>query len=248
MARLFSTTQIAERALRMMGEFPISESAPDGESLREALTWLELNMAELVGTERLFNRVPATIDLAITNGTQEYDLYTALGSALPDDRIQFIVEAWIEDGDENRYELTIVNRHKFEDVSKQTTNGRPVWLHVLEDRQAPIIRVFPTPDADDTTEWTLKLVVQLLSPNIAPSGVTGSVAGSALHGISHAWQRWLVYQLAHDLGNGAIRKLPEQSLARWEKMAVGAKARLLAFLNREHSSDSPTCDPAWAFE
>lgn len=243
MSRVLTANDICARALRAIGAFPVTDSAPDGEQLREAMYWLDLLMAETVGVGQMFSRYTDTLDLPITNGTGSYDFFTSLGSELPTDRIQYIENAWCEDGNGNRWPIEVTTREKFEDVSRSDESGRPVWLHI--DRTAsPTLRIFPTPATTDTTEYTLKLVCQMYAPNVAPAGVTGTQpSGSVLHDLGQAWQRWLVLRLSLDLGSGPITKLPESSLARFERMAAQAEQALEASENREHETSDPLCEP-----
>jgi len=247
LSRVLTANDICSRALRAIGSFPITESAPDGEALREAMTWLDMIMGETSGTERLFSRItPSTLPLTITNGTSSYVLYTALGVNLPTDKLQYITDCWMEDASGNRYEIEIVTREKFEDVAKPTTTGPPRWVWI--DRRAnsvtgPTLHIYPTPDVTDPQTWTLQLVGQTYAPNVAPSGVTGTLPiSSVAHDFGQAWQRWLVLQLSHDLGAGPIFKLQEPSLTRFAGMAAAAKLRLLAFENREHENTPPIAD------
>lgn len=244
MSRVVPAKNICEQALRAIGSFPTTESAADGEHLRQAMTSLDLLLAQLAGTMRLFSRVDATLTMAITNGTQSYSLFSTLGSQLPTDRIQYVIDAWLEDGDGRRYEIEIVNRFKFEDVCKLAQTGRPEWAYI--DRQfEPTLQIYPTPSSDDATSWSLKLVVQRYAPNVAPGGVTGTQpSGSVLHEMGQSWQRHLVFQLAHDLGSGLITKIGEQSLTRFKGIADEAKRALEAFENREHQTTAPICE-AW---
>lgn len=245
MSLVLTANEICARALRAIGAFPITESAPDGEALREAMSWLDLIMGEFAGSTKVFWLVTATLDIPLTNGTQSYDLVDALGSDLPIDRVQWPVEAWLEDGNGNRTPLVIVTLEKFESVSRVDETGPPCRIHI--DRSStPQLRVFPTPATTDTNSYTIKLVVQKFAPKLAPLGVTGTTpSGTSVTGIPQAWQRWLVLQLSHDLGSGPIHKIGEQSLARFIGGAKEAKEALLAFENREHDTEPPLCEPAW---
>lgn len=248
MSKILTAREIACEALGAIAAWPVTESAPDGEKVRKALTWLDLLMADLVGTERVFGRAePATLSMPITNGTQSYDLNDALGGDLPDDRIQYVIGAWLEDGNGNRSEIEIVTKQTFESVSKPTDTGVPTTIHI--DRlNSPTLRIYPTPAASDTTAWALKLSVQKFAPNVAPAGITGTnLTNSNVHAFGQAWQRYLILQLAHDLGSGPIHKIAETSLNRFAGMAVESKRRLLAFENREHETTPPLCD-AWGME
>lgn len=245
MSRVLTASEIGGLALRAIGQWPITESAPDGEMLREALTWLDLNMAELVGTERVFAFVPATLDVPITNGTQDYDLEATLGADLPVDKIQFPVAAWLEDGNGNRTPLEIATRQKFESVSRLDESGAPcrIWIDRLA--ATPTLHIFPTPAVTDTNTYTIKLDVQTYAPNVAPTGVSGSKpSGTFLTDFAQAWQRWLVLQLSADLGSGPVIKLQQQSIDNFTNKAGAAKVRLLAFENREQDTEPPICE-AW---
>lgn len=244
MSRVIPAKGICELALAAIGELPVSESAADGEALRRSMEFLDILLAQIVGTHRTFSRIDATLSMPITNGTQSYNLYTALAETLPADRIQFVTDAYLQDGNGNRYEIEIVRREKFEGVSKPAETGRPVMIYIdrLED---PTLQLFPTPASTDSTVWTLKLICQLYAPNVAPGGVTGTQPqASVLHKMGQAWQRYLVFQLAHDLGSGPITKIGESSLTRFLGIATDAKTELLAFENREQQTTPPIVE-AW---
>lgn len=249
MSRVLTASEICNEALGAIGSFPVTETAPDPQVMRRALTWLDMILGECVGATRHFRRLsPGTLTMPITNGTQDYDLYDALDDELPADGIQYVVEAWLEDGDGNRTPVEIVTEQAFEAVSLIDEEGPPCRIHI--DRQAdgidvsPTLRIFPTPSASDTTTYYLKLVCQRFSPNVAPGGVTGDMPVTAVaHEMGVAWQRYLVCRLAHDCGSGPILKLPETSLNRFAQMATTAKAALDAFENREHQTTPPVCEP-----
>ena len=232
--------QICERALRAIGAFPVTDSAADGEQLREAMDWLDLILAERAGVGKLFSLIPATLSMPITNGTQSYNLHSALGTDLPVDRIQFPIQAWLEDAAGNRSDVQIVKSETFEAVSKADVIGPPTMIHIDRLATTPILRIYPTPAVSDTTVWTIKLIVQTYAPNVAPGGVTGTTpSASVLTNFRQAWQRYLICQLSHDLGAGPIQKLPETSLTRFAGMAKQAKDELFAFENREHDDEAP---------
>jgi hypothetical protein len=430
MSRVLTSIEVAGKAIRMIGRWPITETAPDPESLREALGWLDLNLAQTVGVRRMFKRLDSTLTLALTNGTQSYDLEDALGTDLPDDGVQFVVRAWLEDSLRNRRPVEIVTREKFEDVSRIEESGSPCRIYIDRQDEGHTLQIFPVPPAssgfgtvlatatsgmtlsnDDLTAtktgsdalastalsqttrgatkvyaevhvdlqgipndtvvgiapstfpasatvgigdtatsfgwlggngqlftnglgsafgvtppyltghwlavavdrdaqtvsfrnittasawsgphsiaavgdidwalgvtlydagdsetvnfdddfvgtppdgytrwgglsitgpavWSLKLVVQRFAPDVSPTGVTGDTPGNIAHGFGQAWQRWVIFQLAHDLGCGAIHKLPEDALRRYAMVAEAAKAELLAFENREQDTEDPIC-------
>lgn len=243
MSRILTAKEICERALRAVGAFPVTQSAADTEHLREAMFWLDLNLAQLSGSTRIFWLVPDTVLQELENGVQSYALNTTLGADLPLDGIQFPVEAWLQDDAGNRGPLEIVQRHKFEDVCRPAEVGVPKFIYI--DRLvSPTMQVYPTLDADETAVYTVHLVVQRFSPNVSPGGVTGQQPQSGvLTGVRQAWQRWLILQLSHDIGSGPVYTLPESRLRRFKSEADSALSDLLAFENREHASTPPVCEP-----
>lgn len=249
MSQLLTAKHIAEEALGNIGEFPVTESAADPEKLRRAMTWLDLIMAQQAGSTRMFNLIPDTLSVVLTNGTTEYDLNTALGADLPLDRVQFPVDAWLENDAGTRRPVEIVTRDRIEGVNNVADTGDVCQIYIDRLPTAPKLRIYRTPATTDSTTWTLKIVVQTYAPNVAPGGVTGTTpSGSVLHGFRLAWQRWLILQLSIDLAGGAIVKLPKSSIDNWVGQATAAKLALEAYDNREHESTPPIVDSSESFD
>jgi|GEM_PF-1528112 len=252
MSKILAAKEICERSLRMIGAFPITESAADGEHLREAMTWLDLIMAEVAGSTILFNLVPATISQPLTAGVSTYALNNTLGAQLPVDGLQFPVEAFLvttpSSGVPIRCPIPIVHRDEFKQPENGALTGPPVMIHI--DRLPnPTMLIYPTPAPTDVNNYSIELDVQTYAPNVAPAGVTGTQPdGSIVTKFRQAWQRFLVSQLAHDLGSGPIFKLPEASLNRFGAMAKGARTKLEAFENREHETVPPICDSSESYD
>jgi len=244
MSKTLSATDICSRALRMIGAFPVTETAPDGEQLREAMSWLDLIMAEIAGTQELGFLQPATISMSLVAGQQAYDLSEELGENYPTNGIQFLQQCWLEDSGGNRSEVTIVIRETFEAHSDPDETGIPCELWV--DQLTPTtIKTFPTLPADEDSSFTLKLVVQTFAPNVSPKGVTGTQpSASTLHQFAQAWQRYLIYRLAVDIGSGPVEALPAQRITNFQKMADEAWTSLDSFHNRERSTEMPIAE-AW---
>ena len=97
MSNVYSAKELCERALRAIGAFPVTDSAADGEQLREAMTWLDLILAENAGINKLLFLIPSPtlVQFTITNGTGAYDLIAALGANAPVDGVQFPVAAYL---------------------------------------------------------------------------------------------------------------------------------------------------------
>lgn len=248
MSQSVTAKRVCELALGAIGQFPVTESAADPEHLRRAMEWLDLIQAEIAGTTRLFSLVPATLSVPITNGTSTIDVNQSLDGSLPLDRIQFPVNAWLEDQNGNRTPLSIVHRDQFDAVSRADTPGPPTMIYI--DRLvAPTMRIYPTPALTDPNTYVVKLDVQTYAPNVAPGGVTGTQSqASVLTGFRQAWQLYLVNRLAKSLGSGPIIKLPKSSLDEFRNDADRAKAQLDAFENREQETTPPICESAWSFD
>lgn len=244
MSQVLTAKQVCERSLRAIGAFPITESAADGEQLREAMSWLDLILSQEAGTNELFNLIPDSLTVPITNGTQVYPLGQTLAATLPVDNIQFPVRAWLQDGDGHREPIEIVGHQRFMTVEQPAETGPPRMVYIDHLAQTPTLSIFPVPATTDPNTWEIILDVQTYAPNVAPAGVTGAQpSGSVVHKFRQAWQRWMVSQLSHDLGSGPIFKLPESSLNRFGKMATDARMQLLAFENREKTTEPPICEP-----
>ena len=239
MSRTYTAREICAFALRQIGAFPVTETSPDGEQLREALSWLDLIMAERAGMGRLFWQIPASIKLNLQNGVQNYILSATLGADLPTDGIQFPVQAFLEDDKGNRSLLPIVARDTFKTVHKVDQTGIPVMIYI--DRLAsPTLSVFPILPAGHSTAYSIVLDVQTYAPNVSPSGVSGTrPQGSALTGFRQAWQRYLIFRLSHDLATGPIHKLAEGSLRTFRVEAEKADEALTAWENQQHDTEDP---------
>jgi hypothetical protein len=245
MSRILTAAEICERSLRAIGAFPLTESAADAEYLREAMFWLDLVMAQKAGTGELFFLVSEALPIEITNGTSQYDLNQALGSNLPADRLQFPLEAWLEDAAGNRTPLTIAKRQTFQAVCNDGTTGAPTMIYIDRLPTTPKMQIYPTPATSDPQAYTIMLVVQTYAPNVAPAGVTGTKPdASILTKFRQAWQRWLILKLNIDLAGGPIRKLPQTSIDNWKREAEAAEEALEAFENQEHDTEEPVCE-AW---
>ena len=245
MSQVFTARQLCERALRVINAFPVTDSAADPEHLREAMFWLDLLLSELAATEELLFLVPSPnqVEFTLTNGTGAYDLIGALGANAPVDGIQFPKAAYLQWPSGHRTPLEIVTRDDFMAVRKPEESGPPrlVYIDRLPDSQ---FYVWPIPATTDTNSYIVIFDVQTYAPNVSPAGVTGAQPKAAdITKFRQGWQRYLIWQLAHDLGSGPIFKRPETDLNRYGKSAAAARAGLLAHENREHDSEPPICEP-----
>lgn len=238
MSRVLTAKEVCERALRAIGTFPLSESAPDAEQLREAMFWLDLIMAEVAGTRRLLHLIPEPVQFALTPGVSRYPLKSTLAGQYPIDGIQFPVGAWVVTNS-GEVPIPIVRRDTWSQAQAQAATGAPRMVYI--DRAPELtLYTYPTLPLDAASPLLLQLDFQRNAPNVAPGGVSGAVPqDSTVTGYRQSWQRYLIMRLAMDIGSGPVIKLAEQSLARFERQALTAVHQLDAFENQEHDTEPP---------
>jgi len=222
MSRLFNASEIAAEALRKIGAYAINDSAPDPREHGLALNWLDLVMAELSGTQKCWWLVPQSIDLDLTSGTRTYLLTNILGSLAPDGMVFPVRAALLRNGTET--DLRLVTRQEYDAIAAKATAGTPELLHVDRLREATM-NVYPVPAE---AGLQVRLTFQKFAPTVA--------AGGNNHGLRLSWQRWAIYRVASDIGDGTVRHVPVNELKALEAKAREGKAALDAYDNREHQS------------
>lgn len=238
MSDLWAARKIAEAMLRRIGAYAVNDTAARSQDMEVALTCLDTLVAELAGTRERFWLVTDSLSLPLTAGTASYDLETALGSDWPGEGIEYVRQAWLENSTGKRFPLEIATRLKFDSVYDGEQSGQPEMIHVDRLVPSPTLRPWPIPSDG---EWTVKLVLQKLSPNIAGVGpIPRPNAGQSLYsGLPASWRRYAEYAGAADIGSGPVRKLPDSTTDKWRVIAAQSKAELEAFQNREHESTPP---------
>jgi hypothetical protein len=230
--------QICEGALRMTGAYAVNDTAPRPQDMGVALELLDDLIGELSGVMECFWLLTSTLTIPLIADTQSYDVRTALGSDYPSQGIEYFRDAWIENTSGERCPIEIGTRAKFESQSPQDSTGIPCLIHI--DRLAPIqtLRVWPVPT--DAT-WSLKVVIQALSPTVRGVGpVPKARDGESIStSLPSSWNRWTKFALAADCGSGPVRRLPTSETNNWRVIANAAKNDLLAFQNREHETTPP---------
>ena len=236
MSTILSARELCDRVLRKIGAFPITESAADPEHVQEVLYWLDLALAELPGTSRRFWMVSDTVSFPLLTGVQGYDLRTQLGDDWPEEGLEHVVEAWLQNSAGSRLPLDIVRRHDFEAQSKPSASGTPAIIYL--DRVAePTLQVYPVQATDD---WSIYLYLQKLGPNVAVTTPTpGTKKTDSALDIPAAWQRWAIFQVAADVGDGPVRKLARSTIDDWRGVAKATMAELDAFQNQKHETTPP---------
>lgn len=224
----FNSGEIAARALRKIGAFPINDAAPAPNELAEALYWLDLIVAELAGKQECFWLRPATMTQDLTVDEPAYTLSEF--DEYPPSGIVFPMKAWIRDPSGNDEPIKIIRRTEYEDLPVKDTAGTPECIYV--DRIAVERNLFTYPViAEDG--YQLRLLVQTYHHNLTGSRGENSPSGDVALRIGAEWQRFLVFMLSADIGDGPIRRIDDGKVKEWRAIAGGALAALNSFTNRE---------------
>lgn len=240
--KLFTSREIGELSLQLIGAYSVNDTAPDAEELERALKWMELNIGQLAGTQSCWWLMKYDLTFDLEADTTEYDLLEAFGAAVPGQEVLYPVAAYLvtenDDGTPNEVEIELARSHRWlEDTAREQT-GAPTMLHIGRDYPLKA-RPWPIP-TDDT--YSIRLVLQTFARSVLEK--EGEQAGDAAHGFSQEWQRWLVHATGADIGNGPVRTLPESRVNGYRLIAGAARAELQAFSNREKRSGAARTE-AW---
>jgi hypothetical protein len=241
MSAVLSAKQIGEEALRKIGAYSINDSAADGTELRVALNWLDLIMAELSGSTQIFWLMRNEVNLTLTTGQRQYTLPAALSAEAPGEGIQFVNSATLINETGTRTPLTVLDYQTYNAVANKDTIGDPTGIYV-ERLLQPVLYTYPVSQFDTALGQSrrIELNVQTFAGTLAGDRSVGGLQseGALQHGLRQSWQRWAIYTLAANLGDGTIRNLPSGRLDRLRDESRLSRAALLAFENRE-TFDAP---------
>lgn len=236
MARLYASNDIAERSLRMIGEFPITDEAVDSAKLTEALHWLDMLLAEKAGTAGdVVWLIPASFTLDLVGGTQAYDIMNDATDP-PETGIVYVIDAQYVDENGNSKPLKLLNRRDFDAITDSDQSGDPEAIHV-DRRNEPTLKTWPTPAAGVTGK-SIRLTVQTYAPSLTGAGSDDNGNAETAIDMPAAWNLWAVTALAAEIGDGPVRKLPEGTVTRRRKRAEELWDNLEAHANRETESRS----------
>lgn len=237
MSRLLPVAKIAEASLQRIGAFTVSMVAPDPDELARTIFWMDLIVAELVGTGRAHWLIPSTVTKALTADTASYSLSTFLGTDYPDDGILFPVRAYIRDAAGQDTPVDIISRDDYESLADKTNGGAPDRIYIDRQNNQQQLYVYPVPSDANSS---LRLVFQKYAPDLNAGTPDG--AGNIAHGFSAEWQRWLILQTAADIGSGPVRMIPAGESDRIKLEAQVAKEALFTSSNREIVTSPPVTE------
>jgi len=198
MAKLFSAREICTLAMRLAGVVAPQDTAAAESNTLVALSYLDLILGEKSGTTRLWFLVPVDLTFTYTADADSVDISALLGS---NNRIDMLRAAYNADTDD---EIALLRREDFDKIR----NGGTFPF-------APGRKLYVASDGDDTyTAYMRPVPTEALSVRVTGNklsttvtAATGSSSNLA-HGFETAWQRWMIYALAADIGNGPLARLP----------------------------------------
>lgn len=229
MSATLSPTKIALAALRQVRNVSWFQTGGEGPALSIALERLDMIMAELAGTERLWWLVDTDVEVAISAGTQDYNL----AGILNPDAQDVLRAAWMTT-EGKRQPLCLYRLIEWDGLEDRgyATGSGPEGIYV-EHTPASVMHLYKIP----TVDGTIALTMQTMATSI-------DNASGDPHGAPTAWQRYFVLALSADIGAGPIERLSEAEINRLKADANMALIKLLA-RNRKENVHRPRMVRPW---
>ena len=211
---LLTVSQICERALRKIGAYPIRGGSLRPEELAEARYWLDMMMGHQAARMRTPWLIADTAQIALVASQQDYDLRQEIGAQVVPDGLQFIVAVWLYDVDAGRdiRRISLLNRGEWEAIEDKSRTGSPECAYIDRTRW-PVMRLHPVPDGAQSLR--ARVVYQKLASNFLNRKFSDKT-----YDLHECWNLWAVTELAGQLGDGPVRKLPQDEVRDMKKDAA----------------------------
>lgn len=218
-SRTYTSSEIAELAMRKSQVLGSYDTAATEQQTSVALKFLDLIMAEFISTEELqqFTAIGQTLSLATD---------TASYVAAFTDELDYVHEVSLRSSSGLDTPLKMLNRQEYDEIEDKTKGGLPRSVYIPNDGTNTYI-FYPVP----TSTHAGKTVVS----NGQKFGTNQSKSDAA-HGLPASFQRYLVHQLACDVGDGPLINADSKSYKRWARTADRAKDRILGAANKANTS------------
>lgn len=236
MSRIFTVREIVDRALRKIGAYSIRDQGADGEEVTESLMWLDMIVADRFSQQRTHMVVPSTITMALTTGVDTYVLDQVLGTAAGGG-VEYVANIALVlnnggSGEPCRQEIKMVSRDIWEARPTPGQTGQPCMA--LVDRNVPVtLKIGPKPQFTSPATWSLEIVIQQI-----PMDFTLADEERAMR-MRSCFNLWAVKALAAEIGDGPVRRLPQEETRLWKAEADAHWADLLAMDMQENTSAPP---------
>lgn len=227
MARILEVREVCERALRRIGSYSIRDSQADAAEMAEARHWLDMLMGHVAARRRTWWLVAETASVTLTIDEPDY----VLSAVLPDgDAMSSVISVTAVNLETDaRDPLEVWRRWEWEERDATLVTGPPRAVYI--DRSStPTMRVWPTPS--DPLTHRLDVVFQRVSPNL----VTGA-ASERITAFREQWNLYIVTALAAQIGNGPVRKLPQDEVREMQGQAESLLFDLECFDAHEQAGE-----------
>lgn len=227
MGQVATALVLAENALRRVGSYAPKDTGADPDHLSIALTALDAAVKELSGTLRAWWLIPSNVSLVLTAAENPIDI-VAKSSAIVTGTFQFLFDAKISrsvgSGQVYDRDLKVITRREYNEIPDKDVAGYPASLYIDRTPLSPLVFLHPVP-------WDANFTIHITYQKYAADQTSKS--GRVATGLDQAWERWADYQVASDIGDGPVARLPADELTRYERKAEIARTRLENFQNRE---------------
>lgn len=221
MPTIFSARGLAEIALQNIGSFPVSEEAADPAELSRAVQRLELIMNDTLG-QNAVTSTWKTLEIPLSANVSSY----RIADFSDGDGVQFVFDTFLQDiqnGVSTTISLLDSVTERGWDLLDHSSTGDP--LRTFVDRtNDPYLHINPMPGTDyETGTRSVKLQIQSFATKITREG-TGGVNIN----FRPTWYLYLTNKLSYELGKGAIRRLTDGELERYQKDYMMSEANLIS--------------------
>lgn len=224
--------RVARNALKTIGAFPSSRSAPDPGEYSTALEWLEMVLNTTSGIRPLagFYRL---VDIPLESGVGDYLLSDFDDSA----RTAHVFSVSLINGTADPLPLKMLWESESADENLNDT-GESRRVVITKDRD-PTLKVYPTPTStQEDAGQLLRLRIQTWHDEIDVDGI----ADSDLL-LRPAWYLWLTKRTAYEIGCGPVRRLGEGELKRLQDDSEKLEMQLLARDGKNNGPYPPVTEP-----
>lgn len=227
MAKVATALDLAERALRRVGSYAPHDTGADPDHLSIALASLDSAVKELSGTITAWWLIPTTVDISLTAGENPISIVKKT-NLITTDNFQFLYDAKISrpTGGAQTYQrdLVQISRRKYNEIPDKANAGYPNSIYISREVLVPLVFLHPVP-------WDANFTLHVTYQTYAADQTKDS--GRTTSGLDQSWERWAEYQVASDIGDGPVARLPDSEVTRYERKAETARVRLEGFQNRE---------------
>lgn len=233
MARQLTVAQVCERALRKIGAYSIRDTGARAIEMAETREWLDLVIGHVASRKRTWWLVPSTARLTLASGVASYGLAANLSGAPEVQHVVALYTVNLTTGD--REPLAIARRQEWEERDA-TLGAGPACKAWIDRSRAPVLHLHPAPP--NPVVEAIDVVFQSFAPDQARGTYTQRIAD-----IRDGWNLYLVTALAAEIGDGPVRKLPQDEVRGMKRDAQMLYDDLAAYDDHEQADEPRLVSP-----